>query len=303
MKKILSLLLALTLVFALSACGKNDTSSDIDTGVSSIQMENESNTAGDDTSNTTTENDNNSGADSTVKEESKPSSTENSKPAESCKPTNSTSTPSNSKPTETSKPTNSTTSKDEKPKNSTYSMYVENNDIVNKNRADVLATFIRIEEDSNGKFTASYTVVGYTALNITSISESDKVAVVNSVKNKEAFYDDGTNYGSAGSAALFSWESVLGYQTYPDLTFEKLITLDDVRHHIKNNTLYLPSAFLGESYFVRATNVSCSYNKETGLLQINDDFPMNDLCIGGTQQSGTYKVKGNTYKYVETELW
>ena len=115
MKRILSLLLALTLVFSLVACGnEKDTSSDIDTSThNTTQSDTES------TDDTSTESKGNDPTDenSSVTEtpsNNKPTNTESSKPTSSkpttSKPTtNSNSNTQTSKPTENSKPTQSTT--------------------------------------------------------------------------------------------------------------------------------------------------------------------------------------------------
>lgn len=101
MKKVLALLLTLILIFALSACGKENTSSDTDTSAPISTTE------------TTSEPADNSSEEDTDKETEGGTSntgtpTESSKPTNNSKPTD-TSKPDNSKPTETSKPTTSTT--------------------------------------------------------------------------------------------------------------------------------------------------------------------------------------------------
>ena len=110
MKKVFALLLSLILIFALSACGKEDTSSDTDTSAPTSTTE------------TTSEPADNSSEEDTDKETEGGTSdtdtpTENSKPTNNSKPTDTSSKPSTtpststtSKPTETSKPTTSTSS-------------------------------------------------------------------------------------------------------------------------------------------------------------------------------------------------
>lgn len=165
MKKLLSLLLVFTLVFALSACGKNNTSSDADTGVSSTQTENESNDVGGGSNDTSiTETDNNSATDSTVKEESKPSSSaENSKPVESSKPTNSTSTPSNSKPAESSKPDES--SKQEVTSNNVF--FNPNNSNYDLNAVSIKPRYVYWE---NGMLVAECFVINGFSHNVFNIN-------------------------------------------------------------------------------------------------------------------------------------
>ena len=98
MKRILSLLLALTLVFALVACSnEKDTTSEPDT--STTQTETESSSDAETPSNSTP----------TASTETSKPTTSNKDNTTSSKPTNTTSTPITSKPTETSKPTTSST--------------------------------------------------------------------------------------------------------------------------------------------------------------------------------------------------
>lgn len=287
MKKILSLLLVLTLVFALSACSKNNTSSDINTGVSSTQMENESNTAGDDTSDTTTtENDNNSGADSTVKEESKPSSTENSKPVESSKPTNSTSTPSNSKPDETSKPTTSTST----PQNELVKIRIDT-DVSTKglsgfDGADCITLFINLRENEDGSFKCNYAIHSWKQVNLTSASKVEQETLLNSVKVYEEFYD----YPDIYSGVYWGWVS-LGYgDSYP--TFNDLKQAIGIGWDKNADTEYFPSEMFGKRYVYISEDINCSYDKETGKLTLDDKFPFKDFYIKNDQN---FKINGTQY--------
>lgn len=112
MKRILSLLLALTLVFALVACSnEKDTTSEPDT--STTQTETES-TDTNDTQTSETDTDESSSDTETPSNSTPTTSTETSKPTTSdndnttsSKPSNTTSTPTTSSPTETNKPTSS----------------------------------------------------------------------------------------------------------------------------------------------------------------------------------------------------
>ncbi len=112
MKRILSLLLALTLVFALVACSnEKDTSSDPDSSTPTTQTES---TDTNDTQTSETDTDESSSVTETPSNSTPTTSTETSKPTTSnkdnttsSKPTNTTSTPTTSNPT-TSTPSNST---------------------------------------------------------------------------------------------------------------------------------------------------------------------------------------------------
>ena len=106
MKRILSLLLALTLVFALVACSnEKDTTSEPDTSTTQTETEN---TDTNDTQTSETDTDESSSVTETPSNSTPTTSTETSKPTTSnkdnttsSKPTNTTSTPSNSTPTHT----------------------------------------------------------------------------------------------------------------------------------------------------------------------------------------------------------
>ena len=112
MKRILSLFLALTLVFALVACSnEKDTTSEPDTSTSQNESANNTETAyGDsiDESSSDTETPSDS-APTTSTGTSKPTTNDNDNTTSS-KPSSTTSTPTTSKPTETNKPTSSTPS-------------------------------------------------------------------------------------------------------------------------------------------------------------------------------------------------
>ncbi len=109
MRRILSLFLALTLVFALVACNKKEnTSSDINTSTDNTTQSDTEST--DDTSTESNENDttDENSSDTETPSNGNPTSTETSKPTSSKPTTNSNSNTQTSKPTESSKPAQST---------------------------------------------------------------------------------------------------------------------------------------------------------------------------------------------------
>lgn len=293
MKKFLSLLLALTLVFALVACSnEKDTTSEPDTSTIT-QTESTDNTETTD-SDTTDE----SSSDTETPSNSTPTSTETSKPTTSNKdnttsnkPSNTTSTPTTSKPTtstpSTSTPSTSTPSTPQKELvNIRLTTDIPTKDLSGFNGADCISLLLQIKENNDGSFSSSYEIVGWKSVNLSSATNTEQETLLNSVEKYQDFY----LYPDIYSGLYWGWVTYGYGDAYP--TFNDLKTAIGIGYDKNSNTEYFPSELFGNRIVIFADNIKCSYNKETGKVILDDNFPLKDFCI---KDNKTFTIGGKSF--------